>query len=451
MELPQVVLDVLDTVPDLTAIPTFGQMVWNTQATLRKFPNIASVTRVGVSGQGEPIDMISIGNGSQSALFVGAPHPNELIGCLAIEYLIARLCADPALREALPYRWHFIKAIEPDAIRLNEGWFSSPGDILTYYENYYRPPLDRQAEYAFPCTEDDRLSRHPMPENLAWRRAIELAKPDFLYSLHNSEFGGAFFLVSGMPPGLATELRGLCGRYGLPLNVVGDAALNELKWEPGLYRFPNMCNHPGEIGSSDYREPGMRPIGNSSAGYSAANGTVCLFAEAPYWDCDLLLDVTPSPYSKADVEANLRDWNREALRLAERALALDYAKANVAADNMWRIILEHRNHFSNTSEVRTADAAHDEALTWSEYTIRHVGGRMERLSTIALARRLALSSLDRREGFRLASNCHDALSAQTEILAQTEGLRPVPLKRLVQFQLHAGVATMTALLAGRKP
>ncbi|MGU7774266.1 M14 family zinc carboxypeptidase [Burkholderia sp. MR1-5-21] len=206
-------LDVIGAVPDLPAIPTFQQMVRNTQATWLRYPDLVTVTRVGVSGQGEPIDMISIGNGPMSALFVGAPHPNEPVGCLVIEHLIDRLCSDHALRRALPYRWHFIKAIEPDALRLNEGWFSAPGDLLRYYENYYRPPIEEQAEYAFPFDEDDRLARHPMPENEAWRKAIELAKPDFLYSLHNSEFGGAYYLLSDMPIGLSDELRALCDTY----------------------------------------------------------------------------------------------------------------------------------------------------------------------------------------------------------------------------------------------
>lgn len=59
-----------------------------------------------------------------STLSGGAPHPHELVACLMIEQLIDRLCAGSEFRCALPHRWHFIKAIEPDALRLNEG--SSP-------------------------------------------------------------------------------------------------------------------------------------------------------------------------------------------------------------------------------------------------------------------------------------------------------------------------------------
>ncbi|KUZ67540.1 zinc carboxypeptidase [Burkholderia ubonensis] len=441
-------LETIGAVPDLPAIPTFRQMVRNTMATALRYPDLATVTRVGVSGQGEPIDMISIGDGPMSALFVGAPHPNEPVGCMVIEHLIDRLCRDHALRRALPYRWHFIKAIEPDALRLNEGWFSAPGDLLRYYEHYYRPPTEQQAEYTFPFAEDDRLARHPMPENQAWRKAIELAKPDFLYSLHNSEFGGAFYLLSDMPTGLATELKALCDTYGLPLNTVGDTALNELRWEPGLFRFPDMQDLAARTQAA-CQEPGVRPTGNSSAGYTSAMGTLSLFAEVPYWDCERLRDDTPSPHGSADVAAALETLNVEVVALTKRALALDCARSNQAASNMWRVVQTHCDHFSSLGNAMAADPVRDRKLTWAEHTIRHIGGRLERLSTVGLASRLAMMSLDRSDGFRLAADCRDVLLQQIDRLTQTEGLRPIPLKRLVQFQLHAGLATMVALSARR--
>ncbi|MGU7774265.1 hypothetical protein ACV229_29320 [Burkholderia sp. MR1-5-21] len=194
-----------------------------------------------------------------------------------------------------------------------------------------------------------------------------------------------------------------------------------------------------------YQEPGVRPTGNSSAGYASAMGTLSLFAEVPYWDCERLRDNTLSPHGIADVEAELEPWNVAAVALARRALALDCARSNRAALNMWRVVKTHCDDFSNRGEAMAADPARNRKLTWAEYTIRRIGGRLERLSTVGLASRLALMSLDRSDGFRLAADCRDALLQQIETLTQTEGLRPVPLKQLVQFQLHAGLATMAAL------
>lgn len=444
MKLADPLQDAVKAVPDLSVVPSFARMVANTQAMAMRFPDLVDVTRVGVSAQGIPIDMISIGDGQRSALFVGAPHPNEVVGCLLIEHLIDRLCTDPLLRQDLGYRCHFIKAIEPDALRLNEGWFCAPGDLQRYYDNYYRPPLDQQAEYAFPFGHDDRWTRHPMPENLAWRTAIELAQPDFLCSLHNAEFGGAHFLTSAMPADLALALKKICGTYGLTLNTVGDRALNEHPWEPGLFRFPDMkdvlARHPSASG-----EPGARPVGNSSAGYSASRGTFSLFAEVPYWDCERLRDTTLSPYSRTDLEADRDSWNSEVVALARRVLDLDCSPSNIATINMWRVLRTHADQFAEHTDPHAVGPGVHERLTWSEYTMRRVCGQLERLSTLGIARQVSLASLDRGEGFRLAAQCAAALTQQTERLTHVEGLLPVPLRRLVQVQLHAALTAMTAL------
>src|SRR5687767_2539518 len=53
----------------------------------RNYPEIASIKRVGSSKLGEPIQMLSIGNGSQNALLFACPHPNEPIGAMLVHHL----------------------------------------------------------------------------------------------------------------------------------------------------------------------------------------------------------------------------------------------------------------------------------------------------------------------------------------------------------------------------
>ncbi|WP_242460832.1 hypothetical protein [Burkholderia cenocepacia] len=79
-------LSLVKEVPDFHAVPTFNHMAQRTQETQHRYPDLVTVTRAGLSGQGEPIDLISIGDGPLSALFIGARHPNEPIGCLLIDY-----------------------------------------------------------------------------------------------------------------------------------------------------------------------------------------------------------------------------------------------------------------------------------------------------------------------------------------------------------------------------
>lgn len=434
MVFPPLLHDVIRRVPGISAYPTFAEMAENTTLMQTRYPDLITVTSVGKSVQGASIDMISIGNGPLSALFVGAPHPHEVIGCAVIEYLIARLCQDASFREALPFRWHFIKAIEPDALRLNEGWFSSPGNLQRYYEQYYRPPLNQQAEYAFPFADNDWLSRHSLPENIAWQNAIRLARPDFLYSLHNSEAGGVYYVASGYPAGLAGTLKAVCHQSGLPLNTTGETELRDSQYEPGLFHFPDMKALAG-IPADDYPENGSRPVGNSSAGYTAAAGTFSLFTEVPYWNSPLLDDRQLTLSGIRDVEAELTPLNAQVILLAEKALALKTCEAGSVSMNLRQTLQMHYEQFSAPA---TNERDADKKLSRGDKTRLSIKGRLERLSTLGLICRLTGDS-------RLTTECRQILAEQSAYLANTEKMTAVPVKKLCQLQIHAGLATMIAL------
>lgn len=441
-------LSLVKEVPDFHAVPTFNHMAQRTQETQHRYPDLVTVTRADLSGQGEPIDLISIGDGPLSALFIGAPHPNEPIGCLLIDYLIDRLCRDPALRQSLPYRWHFIKAIEPDALRLNEGRFSAYGDLGVYLKHLYRPPFAEQAEYTFPFEPDDRLARYPLPENLAWRAAIELAKPDFMYSLHNAEFGGVFHLALAMPAELAATLAGVSGQYGLTLNSVGEAALG--RWADGIFQFRDMEKERMRAQeAAALVQPGERPLGNSSGGYTASRGTFSFVTEVPFWDHARLHDDGRSNRSLGELEADLRAWSMDIFPLARRALSLDYAATNAAALSIWRGLREFIGNYEKDFSPTMSESEQQRTLTWAEYTIRHVTGRLFLLRLVALARRLSMLALDRGEGFRVSAACSDFLSREIDRLTHSDHLQPIPLRTLVQIQLHAGLSVLTHLAAPR--
>jgi hypothetical protein len=82
------------------------------------------ITPVGVSRLGRPIEMISLGEGDREALIVGVPHANEPAGAVTVERLIELLLRSE--REQRGYRWHFIKAIDPEGLKLNGGWLKKP-------------------------------------------------------------------------------------------------------------------------------------------------------------------------------------------------------------------------------------------------------------------------------------------------------------------------------------
>ena len=84
------------------------------------------------------------------ALVFGLPHPNEPIGGLTAVHLARRLADDADLRERLGHRWHVVACIDPDGLRLNEGWLAGPFTREHYLRHFYRPAGDEQVEWTFP-------------------------------------------------------------------------------------------------------------------------------------------------------------------------------------------------------------------------------------------------------------------------------------------------------------
>ena len=116
--------------------------------------------------------MISLGIGTRNALLVGAPHRIEPAGAATVERMITHLLENP--HEGRGYRWHFIKAIDPEGLKLNGGWLKKPRTIGNYLENFFRPALPRQPETTFPLQLPEVQFSASTPENQAWQRAFEL-------------------------------------------------------------------------------------------------------------------------------------------------------------------------------------------------------------------------------------------------------------------------------------
>ncbi|WP_253196942.1 hypothetical protein [Burkholderia cenocepacia] len=188
---------------------------------------------------------------------------------------------------------------------------------------------------------------------------------------------------------------------------------------------------------------------NSSAGYTASRGTFSFVTEVPFWDHARLHDDGRSNRSLGELEADLRAWSMDIFPLARRALSLDYAATNAAALSIWRGLREFIGNYEKDFSPTMSESEQQRTLTWAEYTIRHVTGRLFLLRLVALARRLSMLALDRGEGFRVSAACSDFLSREIDRLTHSDHLQPIPLRTLVQIQLHAGLSVLTHLAAPR--
>ena len=53
-------------------------------------------------------------------------------------------------RDLLGHRWHVVACIDPDGLRLNEGWLAGPFTRGHYLRHFYRSAGDEQIEWTFP-------------------------------------------------------------------------------------------------------------------------------------------------------------------------------------------------------------------------------------------------------------------------------------------------------------
>src|SRR5215510_1359686 len=102
--------EILQAVPDYQEFLTPEELRQSSVRLVEEFPQIARLQVIGTSTDGRPIELLTIGNGPRAALFLGAPHPNEPIGTLTLEFLSRLLCERQDLREQLGYTLLIVKA-----------------------------------------------------------------------------------------------------------------------------------------------------------------------------------------------------------------------------------------------------------------------------------------------------------------------------------------------------
>ncbi len=315
---------------DFAGYPGVDELLEQIEQITRRFPDLVSAERIGTSRLGEPITMYTVAlNGtddpaaqddeSKHCLVVGGVHPNEPIGSHTIIRLLSDLLSDDSLRERLDTVWHFIPCVDPDGMRLNEGWFDNPSDSETYFRHFYRPPGDEQVEWTFPINYKTKYFDAMLPETQALQRVIDAIRPDFYVPLHNSESGGAYFYVSEPLNDLVPLLHRLPAEFGIPLH----------RGEPEAAHFTELAPAIFESGTSqdvyEWREAnGLDPVptgaaGQSSTSYARKHGTISLIAELPIWRTVGADDTSPS---SSDYATLLREAGEALTETGTRLTAL---------------------------------------------------------------------------------------------------------------------------------
>jgi hypothetical protein len=276
--------DVLKAVPDYRTFYTIDELNESSEELAKKYPTKVKIFNAGKSRRGETIKALKIGKGKKAALLFGFPHPNEPIGSMTLEYLSQRLVEDKVLSK-LDFTWYVIKAIDIDGARLNEGWFKGPFTPLHYALNYYRPPSHQQVEWTFPIKYKTLVWNKPLPETKALMKIIDKNKPRFMYSLHNSGFGGVYFYVSTPCKPLYSKFQNLAKQEKLPLHLGEPEAPFMKKLAEAIFKMPTSAESYEFLKKHLKKDPAkVIKSGTSSVDYAQRAGeNFTLVCEMPYY------------------------------------------------------------------------------------------------------------------------------------------------------------------------
>ena len=405
------------------------------------------IEHLGHSRAGRPIPLLSFGEGPQSALIVGAPHPNEPTGCLTILRMLAHLAASPNFASTPDWQWHFLPAIDIDGIALNEGWLGDAPTIESYLAHFFRPPFRLQPEYSFPLDLPGYRFADQTPESACWRKALDIAQPRLQCSLHGADTGGAFFIISEDFPDLAGELAGLPAPFGISLNEIGEPFAEMTAFQPGVFSFPSVADI---VSQGDYAgaTPGSSwGAGDSSAGFARRRfGTFSMTCEVPLWRDAREDDPATSDRTLGDVLEERIRLLREDVTLA--TTWLPSMRPRSESFEAWSLTESLQDSLATNTAMITAleqarpGASDDRHLLMRELVWFEAGTYGMRVPAMLL--RLAVIA-----GAGVAETAaRNGLDSRLAAHRSRTRLSPVPLARATDLQIHAVLTTARFLDTG---
>ena len=308
--------EVVSSMPDYQDFLTVDELHRALEELKDEHPELVSLTVLGETEQGRPIYQFQVGHGANHALFFAFPHPNEPIGSMMLHHLTRELAENRALLDSFDFTWHIVICAEPDKAKLNEGWFKGELSVTKYARNFYRPPYHQQVEWTFPVSYKDYTFDSPTPEAQALIRIIEQYPINFLFSLHNSGFGGAYYYWSHDVPELYPVFYDFIAAQDLPLHLgepeepfgvkLDDRAMFKMSHFSDWYDYleKNSPVPPGEVLNG----------GTSSDDFIArTHEALCVVCEVPYFYDPRIEDASPSDMTR-------RQANLEGLAFASEVL-----------------------------------------------------------------------------------------------------------------------------------
>lgn len=436
------------TIPDYQEFLTPEELHESSVQLVEEFPHLVQLREVGTSTEGRPLELLTIGHGPKAALFLGAPHPNEPIGTLTLDFLSRFLCERQEVREQLGYTFLIVKVSDPDGLALNGGWLKEKFSPLTYALNYYRPPQDEQVEWGFPIHYKTLHFATPPAETQAVMRLMEHYRPTFYYSLHNASFCGVYFYLTRRLPALFAQLHQLVAEHGLPLHQ-GEPEVPYIQaWDQAIYPLFGAREQYDFLAQSLGVDPApYLATGTSSDDYLKilVPEALSLVCELPYFTDPILEDSRPSGISRREAMAAGMRRTEETLRVLEtHFLALQNA---LPRNRLFRSVAEYlRRTPKRLAAQRTAIA--EPAYAQEASRAQAFDARVCRSFHVALylGELYRLAREIGEEG--QAEEMHGHIAIRMEQISAESEIHTIPLQQLVSLQVGSGLLAMQACASG---
>ncbi|MCM1968301.1 M14 family zinc carboxypeptidase [Streptomyces sp. G1] len=306
--------------------PTPHELALAARALADEHPALARLRQIGASRAGEPLWLLSVGDGdaSRAVLVVAGAHANEPVGGATALALARRLIreatgsgdaeaggaaprpdagATPTTPTAAGTTWHFLLCADPDGAALHRT--PRPYSLLDYHRNFFRPPGPEQPEWAPSLLPPDRLP----PETLALTRLIDELRPALQVSLHGTDLGGSWVQLTRDIPGLAEPFGKSAAELHIPVETSASDASGWPSPGAGIFVMPE----PGTTDDGPFHPEDTR----LSTWYHAHRhaGTTAI-VEVPMWASDLVDDPAPHPDPRAALRVLAGRLTADAARVA---------------------------------------------------------------------------------------------------------------------------------------
>ncbi len=443
--------EALERVPHYERFLGVDELYAYARAVAAQHPSLATYREVGSSTDGQAIPMVSIGSGPKSALLFACPHPNEPIGAMLIHFLLDELVANPELRSQ--WTWHLLPCVDPDGVRLNEGWFAGPFTIRNYARNFYRPRSEEQVEWTFPLSYKTFSWQTPIPETRALMAAFDATRPDFVYSLHNAGFGGVYYYISRDVQGAYEAMSTIPGHRGLFLSLGEPEMPWAVEFAPAVYRTPTAKDAYDYFEKYAQGDPASFITGGgSSFDYlQPLSGPLSLVTELPYFQSPQISDEAPIEQSRRDVI--LEGIERTRTMFSSLSELLEDTRAAMTEDTRFlRAVSSFAEQIPKTLDSKAQWARTTESMA-GPATVAQL---TDELYVGTFYRVLVASMLTRAFDAQLAADpsptVEDAkhrlgkkLDAWISEIETNLDYSPIPIRTLVQVQYGAMLAVLEAM------